>query len=110
MESGSIARYGHRNEQATYRIVGKEHRRFVSPRRTTEPGRSPRPFQQPSERSHLPPCFLRRGHRTNVDEDARWLEIRGRGGVQRRCKSCTIVDDVELLVCRGVVCLEMFDE
>jgi hypothetical protein len=83
---------------------------FVPSRSTTEPRRSPGPLQQTNERSDVAPCFLRRGHRTYIDEDAHRLEVRRRRGVERKCEPGTVVDDVKLLLWRGIVRLEKFDE
>ena len=90
--------------------MGEQENGFVSTRSSTEPGRSPGPFHQPNERSDLAPRFLRRCHCTNIDEDARRVEVRRGRRVQRRCEACTVVDDVELLLWRRIVRLEMFDE
>ena len=90
--------------------MGEQEGGFVSSRSSTKPGRSPGPLQQPNERSNLAPRFLGRCQRTNIDEDARRVEIRRRRRVECRCETCTVVDDVELLLCRGIVRPEVFDE
>ena len=90
--------------------MGEKENGFVPSRSSTEPGRSPGPLQQPNERSNLAPRFLRRCHCTNIDEDARRVEIRRRRRVECRREACAVVDDVESLLWRGIVRLEMFDE
>ena len=90
--------------------MGEQQNGFVPSRSSTEPGRSPGPLQQPNERSDLAPRFLRRCHRTNIDVDARRVQVRRRRRVKCRREPCTVVDDVELLLWRRIVRLEMFDE
>ena len=94
----------------TYRMMGEQEGGFVSSRSASKPGRSPGPFQQPNERSNLAPRLLGRCHRANIDEDARRVEIRWRRRVECGCETCAVVDDVELLLWRGIVGHEVFDE